>query len=617
LVALLALVVAGCNDSESAGTGLGPDFVAGTGGSGGTAEGAGGRGGAAGPSFDGDAAFESNPVDLLLANPERNPADVLGGIDALGAGGYGATAAACYASADACGDVECGAFASCCVNTGACCEPILDAPPLPAVIDFQKCAGQTADACAEGVGSDAISFGEFDSVLSARGLVPNGTATAEGGAVIGGVVDLSSQRVELEVQFTLPVGCNGTCLESAGVAFTSDAPDAFVDAEVGLLLSGSREVVNLMIGNAVADSFDAGTDDTRWRLVLSPDGSAQVLRDGIPLGTYSFDAAALQQARFVVFGRNLGAATTSAAIAVIEVALSFCDNPASWNERQAVTITLDGNEVPEHAFGTAPSIVDLGARKLMAYVVDGEIFLAEEEAPGELFLSDGKPALVPTEAYEALGVGDPELVWDGNFMFLFYTARDSEGVGSIAAAVSAQDLSVFLKDQGPTLVPMGDVVSYDAPSAVYRDGLWLLVVRATLSDGATELHAFYSDLGTDWVRVIDGGLEKLTRSDSATSEITDPSLIIHNSAYQLYYARRSGTRWSVELAVSDELLVWRSMEDVLGGSNEGFDSLGARSPDALSQPGRIDIIYSGQNGVSFQLGTASRAAPSNTASSFF
>ena len=47
-----------------------------------------------------------------------------------------------------------------------------------------------------------------------------------------------------------------------------------------------------------------------------------------------------------------------------------------------------------------------------------------------------------------------------------------------------------------------------------------------------------------------GGLESLTRTDGPGSEITDPSLIVHNSAYQLYYARRTGTRWALELAVS-------------------------------------------------------------------
>jgi len=217
-----------------------------------------------------------------------------------------------------------------------------------------------------------------------------------------------------------------------------------------------------------------------------------------------------------------------------------------------------------------------------------------------------------------MGVGYPELVWDGNFLLLFYTAWDGIGAGSIRAAVSAQDPPSFMKSDGAVLAPSGDVVSYEAPSVVYHDGLWLLVVRATLANGFTELRAFYtSNLDLTWEPVINGGLEQLTRVEDATSEITDPSLIVHNSAYQLYYARRTGTRWAVELAVSDELLLWRPMGEVLGGSGTGFDSLGARSPDALSQPDRIDIVYAGQDGVSFRLGTASRAAPSDTAPSIF
>jgi len=619
MAAVLALVSVGCGSNDSAGSSpeAGSGGTSGDSGFAGT-DGAGGAGGTGAPNFGGETAgVADNPVDQLFANPQRNPWDALGS-DVEAASTYSDAAQTCYASVDACGSAECGAFASCCVNTGACCEPIVVDPPLPGLLDFQKCAGQTVDGCAEGVGSSAVTFGPLEPVLSGRGLVPNGTATAEGGAVIGDLVNLSSQRVEVDVRFTLPLGCAGTCLESAGVAFTGSAPDAFVDAEVGLLLSGSREVVSLMIGNAVADSFDAGIDSTQWRLILSPEGLAQVFRNGNLQGTYSFDAGALSQAQLVVFGRNLGAATTSAAIAALGVETSFCDNPQAWTERQLASITLDGNEVPGHGTGSGPSLVDQGVRKRMAYEVDGEIFVSEEEAPGEFFLTDSSPALIPTEPYEAGGIGDPELVWDGNFLFLFYTAWDDSGAGSIGAALSAQDLPVFTKADGPTLVPTGDVVSYDAPSVVYRDGLWLLVVRATLSDGATELRAFYtSDLDNGWERVVNGGLEPLTRVDDPTSEITDPSLIIHNSAYHLYYARRTGTRWSVELAVSDELLLWRSMGEVLGGSGEGFDSLGARSPDAVSQPDRIDIVYSGQDGVSFQLGTASRAAPSDTAPSFF
>jgi hypothetical protein len=616
LAAALALVSVGCGaDSSAGGAALGP----GEGGANGDAsfDGAGGQGGDGAPVSEGAGGVPDNPVDQLFANPQRNAGDVLGG-DAGAAVDYADAARACYASPDTCGNAECSAFASCCVNTGTCCEPIVNDPPLPSMLDFRQCAGQTVDQCAASVGSNAVAFGELEPVITGRGLVPNGTATAEGGAVIGDLLNLSSQRVDVDVRFTLPVGCNGTCLESAGVAFTASAPGAFVDADVGLLLSGSRGAVSVMIGDAVADSFDAGTDSTQWRLVVSPEGSAQVFRDGNSLGTYSFDSAALEQARFVAFGRNLGAATTSAAIALIEVESSFCDNPQSWVGREPLSITLDGNDVPGHASAGGPSIVDQGVRKRMAYEVGGEIFVSEEEAPGEFFLDDLNPALIATESYEALGVGDPELVWDGGSLFLFYTARDETGAGSIGMAVYAQEPPVFVKSEALTLASTSDAVSYDAPSVVYRDGLWLLIVRATLSGGATELRAFYTnDPGTRWERVINGGLEQLTRVEDATSEITDPSLIIHNSAYQLYYARRTGTLWSVELAVSDELLLWRPMGEVLGGADEGFDSLGARSPDALSQSDRIDIVYSGQDGVSFRLGTASRAAPSDTAPSIF
>gem|GEM_PF-1253237 len=623
IAALLAVVSVGCGSSGPA---PGEMPAAGAGGADGTfdsggANGVGGQGGAAGPGVElGPSGLADNPVDQLYADPLRNPQDLLGlsSPDAQSAAGYADAARTCYANADTCSATECGAFASCCVDTGACCEPIVDSPALPQLIDFRSCAGQTADACTQAAGANAVTFGQLEPSLTTRGFVPNGTATAEGGAVIGNSVDLSSTRAQVDVQFSLPIGCNGTCLESAGVAFTAKDPDLFVDAAVGLLLSGSREVVSLMIGNAVAASFDAGADSSKWRLLVSPQGSAEVFRDGISLGRYPYEAAGLEQARLVAFGRNLSAESQSAAIAVIGVQSSLCDNPQAWSGRQPASITLGSNEVPGHALGTGPSILDDGLRTRLAYEVDDEIFVAEQSAPGAFFLDDLNPALTATEPYEALGVGDPELVSDGALLFLFYTAWDQTGAGSIRAAAADQEPPLFVKRGAPVLVPSGDAVSYDAPSVVYRDGLWLLVARATLANGATELRAFYtSDLDAGWARVVNGGLEALTRVDDAASEVTDPSLIVHNSAYQLYYGRRTGTRWSVELAVSDELLLWRSMGEVLGGSGEGFDGLGARSLDAISQPDRVDVVYSGQNGVSFQLGTASRTAPSDTALSIF
>lgn len=615
--AVLAALSVGCGEvgddgrfSDAAGSG-------GAGGAPGPAQGEGGAGGdgAAGPNFDGGVEGVED-VDQFLADPQRNPSDFLS-TDAPDTGGYIEAAAACFTASDACGASECGAFASCCVDTGSCCKPN-DNPSLPGLLDFEKCAGQTLEGCVAGAGFGASTFGELEPVVTVRGLIPNGTATSEAGGVIGEPVNLASERVQIDVEFVLPIGCNGTCLESAGVAFTASEPGIFVDADVGLLLGGSREVVNLMIGDAVADTFDAGTGGTTWSLILSPSGSVEVQRDRVSMGTYSFDAASLAEARFVVFGRNLGAATTSAAIARIDIDTLFCDSPRSWVDRMPMLVAVQGSPSPAHAGGRSPSIAMHQATTRVAFEVDGEIFVGDREVPGQVDLADAIPVLFATEPYESMGLQDPELESDGSFMHLFYTARDDNGAGSIGAAVSAQDPALFVKSPAPILVPSGNVVSFDAPSVVFRDGLWLMVVRATLSTDATELRAYYAnDVEGPWNPIIDGTLGQLTRVDDPTSEITDPSLIVHNSAYHLYYGRRNGTRWSVELVVSDELLLWRSLGESLGGSGEGFDSLGARSADAISRTDQIDLVYAGQDGVSFQLGSASRAAPSGTAPSIF
>lgn len=590
-----------------------PD-ASGSGGAGGSSapDQTGGAGGTGAPAQDGGSeGLGQNPVELLLADPQRNPGDFLGA-DALGGPGYGDTALACYGEPDACGASECAAFASCCVDTGRCCEPVAD-PRLPGALDFTQCAGLSLDACVAPQGVGVTPFGSRDPLLTGRGLVPNGTATSEGGAVLGQSTNLASSLVELEVQFTLPLGCNGTCLESAGVAFTASMPDVFVEPQLGLLLSGSREAVSLFIGGEVADSFDAGTDDTVWLLVVSPPGVAEIYRDGALQGAYPFDAASLAEARLVVHGRNLNVADTSAAIARIEVGTEQCDNPRGWVDRRPVVILDQGTPV---ASIRAPSIARDDTNTWVAYARDGEIFVGREDQ-GQV-LVEGGPALVPNRPSEALGMGDPELVWDGQDLLLFYAARDESGTSSIRVAVANPSQGTFVRRDLPVLAPSGEVLSFDAPSVMLRDGLWLMVVRAARTDGATELRAYYtSDLQTGWAQVVDGGLEPLTHVSDPTTEVTSPSLIVHNSAYHLYYARRQGTRWSVELAVSDELLLWRDLGTVLGPTGVGFDGLGASGPDALSEPDRIELVYTGQDGVSFQLGSASRAAPSETAPAIF
>lgn len=622
LLLVAAVGLSGCASEDDAANAEGPptrgDGFEGTGGADVDAGGAGGQGGASAPTFDGGVGrqgLSDNPLELLFADPNRVSME-LPGVDAAEAADYAGAADRCYASSAACEAPECAMFAACCVDTTACCEPVAS-PSLPNVLSFDACAGQTAEACAEGANASATTFGPSEPVLTGRGLVPNGSATSDGGVVLGDPVDAASGALRIHVTFSLPIGCNGTCLESAGVALSASEPGAFVDAEVGLLLSGSREVVNLMVGGVSVDAFDAGSSESIWTLALSPQGTVEVLRDGTSLGSSTFDAGALDEAQLVLYGRNLGAATSSAAIASLEVESLSCDSPRAWADRQPFDVLLQDSPWPEHAVGASPSIETDGAT-WVAYALDGEIYVAERTAPDTLALDSTSPALVATETDEAGGLTDPELVSDGESLHLFYTARDADGTGSIRVAVSPQDPLVFTKEPIPMLAPEGSVVSFDAPTVVYRDGLWLMVVRATTTNGNTSLRAYYTSfLASGWTRVLNGALEIVTEVSDPTTDVTDPSLIVHNSAYQLYYARRSGTRWTIEVAVSDELVLWRPLGEALGGSEFGFDALGARSPDAISGTDRIDLVYSGQDGVSFRMGSATRSAPSESAPSVF
>lgn len=619
LFTLLLAIACGPSDGASEMLGAGAGGTAGSadgGGGGDAAEGGAGSNGAGGqegapPRADVDAdGFFNNPVESLAADPVDGPLGAFS--DAQSIGDYVEAAAACYAEPTACDRPDCAAFASCCPASGRCCSRAEDSL-LPAAIDFTSCAGLSLQACAADQGFEAQAFGPDSRVLTERGIVPNGSATAEGGALIGGPVDLSSKRVRIETQLAPPVGCNAVCLQSAGIAFTPASElGGFAGTAVGLLLSGARDAVQLVIRSQVAATFDAGNADTVWALTVSPSGMVEVERDGAVVERADVDAASLDESHLAVFGRNLEADDESAAVSRIATDVELCDNPSRWIERTPISVTVAGDLDPELTTSTQPSIATGSQGTIVAFERDGAIFLGDAQSPSIVALGSDVPHIAPTEAFEAGGIGEPELFWFDGSLHVLYTAYDPRGIGTIGSAIIDGDLAQ--KTLEPVLDVPGDAVSLDSPTVVARDDLVLMVLRATLRSGGTELRAYYSsDPQSSWVRVLDGTLEDLTRVDSAASSIDSPSLIVHNSAYHLYYARRNGTRWAIELATSDELLLWRRIGEVLGASGEGFDSLGARGPDARSLFDRVELVYMGQDGVSFRLGRALREAPSTTA----
>ncbi|MDH3729355.1 MAG: hypothetical protein OER77_17630, partial [Myxococcales bacterium] len=494
--AALVVLLGGCGEDIDSRGNLTAGPTGGTGTPDGSEDvgGAGGGGGSSGVTFHGNIeVVDQNPVGTLVADPGNSGYEAVTGTDMSTPMEYATLAFTCYASPDACLADSCGVLATCCVDTGTCCKPIAD-PPLPPELDFQACDGLDLDSCAVGDGTTAVATDPSQPVINDGGLVPGGDASSEGSAIIGDPVDLATTRVRVDVEFTLPIGCGPSCLESAGVTFSNTTPGAFIEAEVGLLLNGSRNEVNLMIGDTVADTFDAGSDQTRWALVVSPEGRVEVLRNDIGQGPHAFDPSTLRQASLILFGRNLSEAQNSAAIRRIEVQTSFCDIPSSWNVRAPVVITDDmGGVLPSERFGRGPSVASDGSEVLrFAYAIDGEFFWGRSSGGGLVELISPAPALSPSFAHEAGGVEDPDLVFDGTDWHLFYTARDENGVGSIGHAVATPAETFLTADPIPTLSAIDGAVSLDAPTVHWRAGLWVLIARATLGSGATELRAYYT-----------------------------------------------------------------------------------------------------------------------------
>ena len=144
-----------------------------------------------------------------------------------------------------------------------------------------------------------------------------------------------------------------------------------------------------------------------------------------------------------------------------------------------------------------------------------------------------------------------------------------------------------------------------------------MVARVTDPEGGQQLAVYTSDDGTSWTFWDMGHLGPITRRGDVSAsgfdadEIAHPSLIVHDGAWQLYYAGRRGTRWGVGLLLSDELLRWRwyaGGRPVLEGDGNGFDRVGVGAPDAVSVGATVELYYEGTDGTRTRLGRAVRQA---------
>lgn len=509
---------------------------------------------------------------------------------------------------------RCPNLRSCCVGDGSCCSAVADGPLPSGAVPLDACSdGDDAATCLSGAGVPVTAFGDPLPRIES-GLLPNGDGSYDSGLLLGDPVDLGSHRIEVTATFGAPADCGASCLEGVAVGFTADedlGASTNVRMLVGLLYSGSRAEVSLVVANEAVRRWPMEATEETWSLTVRPDGIVEAM--GPPLESpASVELLPEHAARLVVYGHNtnrpadsvLGARLTS-----LSVTTSLCDIPYAWAERGAATLR-SGGVVYTPSFLHGPSIATTPeGDALLAFELAGKIVLAErDDTTGDFHLL-GSPDVSVVEA-DGAALSDPELVWADGAWRLYYTLDDGAGIGMAEGDADAASFT----HEGVVVPPLGLARVEQPTLARHHTGVWIMVARTTDDDGIAHLAVLRSTDGRNWHRQMQGDLEALTARGASSltgfdaDDIAHPSLVIHDGAWQLYYAGRRGTRWSVGLIASDELFWWRSLGRVFSGDGNGFDRVGTSAPDATPLGDSIELVYEGLDGAQSRAGRAWRPA---------
>lgn len=462
-----------------------------------------------------------------------------------------------------CDDPQCLALGVCCVGRADCCVADLDPPTLATEYTFTGCL--ELGTCA----ADARPYGRGVEP-SADGLFLRGDETDVGGLEFGRPVDLRSHAVALGVTFRAPRGCEGSCLETLSLGLRA-AGDGLplVRVDYGAMRGGFVLTVR---GRQIAFVSSAPGETQVAELTLEPTG------DLVFAGVRYPAAFVPEPAQIVLEGRGRnpdgGDALSPIAVRNVEVATELCDIPSAWTDRVALRE------------GTRPSVGHDGERTRLAWMDNGAVHLADLRE-GAL----GDERTLPSE--EGVRYDDPEIVFEDGGWSLYLTRRQEE-------------LGVEVVRRRET----GD--TFELPEVV-RTGVRLVrVSRSRPSDGPGERVLLTANEDGD-LEVFAGG-RTLDAVDLAPllARATSPdacALAVVNGAWHLHVAERAGTRVSLRLFVSDELVHWRDLGEVLTGDGQGFDALGTDLPASVWTPEGLRLVYVGVDGGSPVLGTLLRAAP--------
>ncbi|MBN2054426.1 hypothetical protein JW905_05865 [bacterium] len=205
--------------------------------------------------------------------------------------------------------------------------------------------------------------------------------------------------------------------------------------------------------------------------------------------------------------------------------------------------------------------------------------------------------------YDIGGVMDPELLWDGSLLRLYYTAVDAQGVSRIALAVStdAVEWSPYGVVLGPGSAGTFDSAGVAAPDLVVEPSGYTMHYTAMVN-GWRSVGRIKSSDGLGFDRSVHPAGQVLAASmDSASFDwlgVSDPTVVRIGGYDIMMYEGHDGSKWKrlglAYAADADDFNRVSGTEGegaVFGRGPHGFDDGGALEPELLLVNGEIRLFY--------------------------
>ncbi|NIM94974.1 MAG: DUF11 domain-containing protein [Anaerolineales bacterium] len=220
------------------------------------------------------------------------------------------------------------------------------------------------------------------------------------------------------------------------------------------------------------------------------------------------------------------------------------------------------------------------------------------------------PVRAPSETWESGGIRVGSVIQDGGYYKMWYTGYDLSGVGQIGYDYSVDGINWLGTLTSPVLeigAPDGwedsDVTD---PSVILIDGTYHMWY--TGYDGMTARigHAISSD-GLVWEKDHTNPIMDLGEPSSWDwLNVYGPEVVHHKDTYLLWYSGETLPRaWQTGYATSLNAVDWTHRGMVVPEGGEGsFDSDGADYASVLSDEGEFDIWYAGHDGSQYAIGHA-------------